>query len=255
MIEVVIDSVRVSLMSQHRIVVLREENGERYLPIWIGPFEADAITIQLQGIEVVRPMTHDLLRQITESLDGEITHVVISDLQNETFFAEIVLEANGESLEIDSRPSDAVALAVRVDVPIYVSEDVMERAGMQPEEELGVLGQGHDGVEEEVGETNDEDLDVFRDFIEGLDIDNLRGPAKGIRRPIAWRIDRWDPGLLTRNNTKLRRRRGRIKAVLAVFLSLANAGHYSSGNTSNRGNGWGEQVPIVLPGLETPELL
>ena len=117
-------------------------------------------------------MTHDLLRQITESLDGEITHVVISDLQNETFFAEIVLEANGESLEIDSRPSDAVALAVRVDVPIYVAEEVMERAGMQPEEELGVLGQGSDGVEEEVGETSDEDLDVFRDFIEGLDIDN-----------------------------------------------------------------------------------
>ncbi len=172
MIEVVIDSVRVSLMSQHRIVVLREESGERYLPIWIGPFEADAITIQLQGIEVVRPMTHDLLRQITESLDGEITHVVISDLQNETFFAEIVLESNGESLEIDSRPSDAVALAVRVDVPIYVADEVMARAGMQPEEELGVLGQGAEGVEEEVGETSDEDLDVFRDFIEGLDIDN-----------------------------------------------------------------------------------
>ena len=172
MIEVVIDSVRVSLMSQHRIVVLREENGERYLPIWIGPFEADAITIKLQGIEAGRPMTHDLLRQFAESLDGEITHVVISELQNETFFAEIVLEANGETLEIDSRPSDAVALAVRVDVPIYVSEEVMSRAGMEPEEELGPLDPDSDGVEEEVGETGDEDLDVFRDFIEGLDIDN-----------------------------------------------------------------------------------
>ncbi len=172
MIEVVIDSVRVSLMSQHRIVVLREENGERYLPIWIGPFEADAITIQLQGIEAGRPMTHDLLRQITESLDGEISYVVISDLQNETFFAEIVLEAHGETLEIDSRPSDAVALAVRVDVPIYVAEEVMEQAGMEPEEELSLLDQGSDGIEEEVSETGDEDLDVFRDFIEGLDIDN-----------------------------------------------------------------------------------
>jgi len=172
MIEVVIDSVRVSLMSQHRIVVLREESGERYLPIWIGPFEADAITIQLQGIEAGRPMTHDLLRQITESLDGEITHVVISDLQNETFFAEIVLEANGETLEIDSRPSDAVALAVRVNVPIYVADEVMEKAGMEPEEELGPLDRDGEAPEEQPGETGDEDLDVFRDFIEGLDIDN-----------------------------------------------------------------------------------
>ena len=172
MIEVVIDSVRVSLMSQHRIVVLREESGERYLPIWIGPFEADAITIQLQGIEAGRPMTHDLLRQIAESLDGEITHVVISDLQNETFFAEIVLEANGETLEIDSRPSDAVALAVRVNVPIYVAEEVMEKAGMEPEEELGPLERDGEAPEDRPGETGDEDLDVFRDFIEGLDIDN-----------------------------------------------------------------------------------
>lgn len=172
MIEVVIDSVRVSLMSHHRIVVLREENGERYLPIWIGPCEADAITIQLQGIEVQRPMTHDLLRKFAESMDGEITQVVIRDLQNETFFAEIVLEANGETIEVDSRPSDAVALAVRADVPIFVADEVMEKAGMEPEEELGVLEQGSDGGEEEVSEANDEDLGVFRDFIEGLDIDN-----------------------------------------------------------------------------------
>lgn len=172
MIEVVIDSVRVSLMSQHRIVVLREEDGERYLPIWIGPFEADAITIQLQGIEVVRPMTHDLLRQITETLDGEISHVVISDLQNDTFYAKIVLEARGETLEIDSRPSDAVALAVRTDAPIYVADEVMDRAGMEPEEELRLLDGEGEGVEEEVSEVSDEDLDVFRDFIEGLDIDN-----------------------------------------------------------------------------------
>ena len=172
MIEVVIDSVRVSLMSQHRIVVLREEKGERYLPIWIGPFEADAITIQLQGIEAGRPMTHDLLRQMAETLDGEIIHVVISDLQSETFFAEIVMEANGERLELDSRPSDAVALAVRANVPIYVAEEVMEKAGMEPEEELGPLDRDGETPEEQSGETGDEDLDVFRDFIEGLDIDN-----------------------------------------------------------------------------------
>jgi uncharacterized protein len=175
MIEVTIDSVRVSLMSQHRIVVLREENGERYLPIWIGPFEADAITIQLQGIEVARPMTHDLLKQLIETLDGEVKYVIISDLQSDTFFAKIVLSIQGDTIEIDSRPSDAVALAVRVDAPIYVDEGVMDRAGMEPEEELKLAdseetprrGEGVGAFDEE-----EEDLDVFRDFIEGLDIDN-----------------------------------------------------------------------------------
>jgi bifunctional DNase/RNase len=174
MIEVTIDSVRVSLMSQHRIVVLREENSERYLPIWIGPFEADAITIQLQGIEVSRPMTHDLLKQLIETLDGEVSHVLINDLQNDTFYAKIVLNVNGDTIEVDSRPSDAVALAVRVDAPIYVDEDVMERAGMEPEEELNINeGEGR-GRRESVSEydEDEEDLDVFRDFIEGLDIDN-----------------------------------------------------------------------------------
>ncbi len=174
MIEVTIDSVRVSLMSQHRIVVLREENGERYLPIWIGPFEADAITIQLQGIEVTRPMTHDLLKQLIETMDGEVSYVVISDLQNDTFYAKIVLNVHGDTIEVDSRPSDAVALAVRVEAPIYVDEDVMDRAGMEPEEELTLADSEEGGAREGLGEYDEEeeDLDVFRDFIEGLDIDN-----------------------------------------------------------------------------------
>jgi bifunctional DNase/RNase len=173
MIEVLIDSVRVSLMSQHRIVVLREEGGTRYLPIWIGPFEADAITIQLQGIDVSRPMTHDLLRDMIEKLDGELSHVVISDLQNDTFYAKIVLEAKGSTIEIDSRPSDAVALAVRMDASIYIADDVMEQAGMEPEEELTLVDDEDGPIGEGVAVAEDEDLDVFRDFIEGLDIDNL----------------------------------------------------------------------------------
>lgn len=173
MIEVLIDSVRVSLMSQHRIVVLREEGGTRYLPIWIGPFEADAITIQLQGIEVSRPMTHDLLRDLIETLDGEISHVIINDLQNDTFYAKIVLEARGGTVEIDSRPSDAVALAVRMDAPIYVADDVMEKAGVEPEEELSLVEDEDGPVGQGVAVADEEDLDVFRDFIEGLDIDNL----------------------------------------------------------------------------------
>ena len=114
MIEVNIDSIRVSLLSQNRIVVLKEENSERFLPIWIGPFEADAITLQLQGMEAPRPLTHDLLRSVIETLGGEVIHIMISSLERNTYFARIVLDVNGDTVEVDSRPSDAIALAVRV---------------------------------------------------------------------------------------------------------------------------------------------
>ena len=117
MIEVTIDSIRVSLMSQNRIVVLKEEDGERYLPIWIGPFEADAITLQLQGMEVHRPLTHDLLKSVIETLGAEVLHILINGLEKNTYFARIVLESDGDRVEIDSRPSDAIALAVRAVCP------------------------------------------------------------------------------------------------------------------------------------------
>jgi hypothetical protein len=175
MIEVVIDSIRVSLMSQHRIVVLREEGGERFLPIWIGPFEADAITLQLQGIDAPRPLTHDLLKSVIETLGGEVIHILISGLEKNTYFARIVLDVDGDRVEVDSRPSDAIALGVRVSAPIYVAEEVMDQAGLLPEEEMS-LAQGVAATEaaEEVGES-EEDLGVFSDFVEGLDLDDLLG--------------------------------------------------------------------------------
>lgn len=178
MIEVTIDSIRVSLMSQHRIVVLKEENGTRFLPIWIGPFEADAITLQLQGIDAPRPLTHDLLKTVIETMGGEVLHILISGLEKNTYYARIVLDVEGENVEIDSRPSDAIALAVRVSAPVYVAEEVMEQAGLQPEEEIS-LSEGSPARsksksgEEEEGE--EEDLGVFTDFVEGLDLDNLLG--------------------------------------------------------------------------------
>lgn len=174
MIEVSINSVRVSLMSQHRIVVLQEQGSERYLPIWIGPFEADAITIQLQGIEVTRPMTHDLLGKVITSLGGEVLRVVISDLENDTFFAKIILDVDGELIEVDSRPSDAIALSVRAEVPIFVDERVMDQAGMMPEEEVGVTETASVRGESE-GPNGEEDLEAFRDFVDGLDLDSLLG--------------------------------------------------------------------------------
>ena len=170
MIEVNIDSVRISLMSQHRVVVLREENAERYLPIWIGAPEADAITLRLQGVQVERPLTHDLLAHAISAMGAEVQYVTVSDLRSDVFYAELVLEYNERELRIDSRPSDALALAVRAEVPVYVSEKVMNAAGRIPDRDLTAsILEGRD--DDDIG---DEDLGVFAEFIEGLDLDDLR---------------------------------------------------------------------------------
>lgn len=162
MIEVTIDSIRVSLMSQHRVVILKDGETDRYLPIWIGACEADAITIELQGVEVARPFTHDLLKSSITQLGGKIKSVVISDLRSEVFYAQIVLDVNGRRMEIDSRPSDALALAVRAKVPIYVSEEVMEKAAITPEEDLSEGG-GEDKLKGS----------PFSDLIDGLNLDDF----------------------------------------------------------------------------------
>ncbi len=106
MIRVEIDSIRVSLMSQDRVVVLKDVDTERYLPIWIGAFEAEAIRVELQKVPVTRPLTHDLLKSVIVELGGEVEHILVSDLRNDIFFAQIVINTNGQTLEVDSRPSD-----------------------------------------------------------------------------------------------------------------------------------------------------
>ena len=168
MIEVTIDSIRVSLMSQHRVAILKDEEGERYLPIWIGPCEADAITVELQEMEMARPLTHDILATAIADLGGTVAHILIRDLSNDVFYAQILVNQNGERVEIDARPSDAMALAVRVQVPIYVEEKVMEQAGITPEED----------IEDELDSTetdvmDDKDISVFSDFVDTLDLDDL----------------------------------------------------------------------------------
>lgn len=165
MIEVTIDSIRVSLMSQHRIVILKDAQSDRYLPIWIGPCEADAITVELQEVEVSRPLTHDLLKSVISEMGAEVEQIVINDLRNDVFYARIVVNLNGRRLEIDSRPSDAIALAVRVRVPIYVEESVMERAANTPEQEV-------EG-EQANSDTPDDRLSIFKDFVDTLDLDDL----------------------------------------------------------------------------------
>jgi uncharacterized protein len=173
MIEVMIDSIRVSLMSQQRIVILREKNADRYLPIWIGVYEAESITIALQEVEVARPLTHDLMKNIFIQLDARVLRVEVVALREDTFFGNIVVEANGRNLNIDSRPSDALAIAVRSHVPILVARSVMDAAGIVPEEDIQEESPKTPAVEEPEVEGGEERLSVFKDFLEGLDLGDL----------------------------------------------------------------------------------
>ncbi len=134
LLELKIDSLRVSLTNQQRIVVLKQVDADRYLPIWIGPYEAEAITIALQEIEVSRPQTHDLLNSLVTVLDGRLLKVNISALKEDIFYGTLIIEKDGKEIKVDSRPSDAIAIACRAHVPIMVDSKVMDEASIIPEE-------------------------------------------------------------------------------------------------------------------------
>ncbi len=173
MIEMSIDSIRVSMVNYQRVVILKEKDAERFLPIWIGPAEADAIAIKLQGVEPPRPLTHDLLFTSISTLGASVGSVVVSDLQNDTFYARLLLNVNGEQIELDSRPSDAMAIAIRADAPIYVEESVLDRAGILLDSETGkpIPQSGSDRdkpTEEEL-----KSLSAYTDFIDTLDMEGL----------------------------------------------------------------------------------
>ena len=173
MVEVVIDSIRVSLISQQRIVILREVDADRYLPIWIGIYEAEAIALALQDVEVARPLTWDLLKNIFSVLDARIIRVEVTSLHDDTYYGNIVAEIDGRKLDIDSRPSDAIALAVRAHVPILVARPILESVGVIPEEDMQETAAEHgQPAEASPSEANDENLSVFEDFLENLDIDD-----------------------------------------------------------------------------------
>ena len=177
MVEMKVESIRVSLMTQHRVVILKELTAERYLPIWIGPFEADAIALELQEVHVARPLTHDLLRSVITELGATVTHVLINELRDDTYFARIVLDIRGRHAEVDCRPSDAIALAVRVKTRIFVEDGVLERAAMTLDESSGAPNE--EGELRTTGSTvDDERLSVFRDFINSLDMDDLDRPPE-----------------------------------------------------------------------------
>jgi bifunctional DNase/RNase len=171
LIELTIESIRVSLMNYQRVVILREKQSERYLCIWIGPAEADAIAVQLQEVAVARPLTHDLLRSVIDQLGATVSYILVSDLANDTFFARIVLDVNGAAMEIDSRPSDAIALAVRAKVPIFADESVLERAGVLLDKDGETVERV--GERQRVDPAEIERMSAFKDFIESLDLDDF----------------------------------------------------------------------------------
>ena len=158
--EMLIDSIRVSLMNYQRVVILKEKSSDRYLPIWIGPAEADSIAVKLQDLSVPRPLTHDLLNLVITSLGGSVSHIVVSDLLNDTFYAKIFIQRNGDNLEVDSRPSDAIALAVRVKVPIYVEETVLDKAGVAMDKETGKPIIGGESEEEAKVKMSEEEAEA-----------------------------------------------------------------------------------------------
>jgi bifunctional DNase/RNase len=178
MIEMTIDSIRVSLMNYQRVVILKEKISDRYLPIWIGPAEADAIAVKLQGVAVPRPLTHDLLNSVIDTLGAAINSIIVNDLKNDTFYAKVVLDIDGKQIEVDSRPSDALALAVRTGVPIYADDSVLEKAGILLDGETGkpIFEEGEEikGKDKTVNDAEmKRKMSAFYDFINTLDLDDF----------------------------------------------------------------------------------
>jgi bifunctional DNase/RNase len=181
MIEAIVDSIRINMLDRSRILLLRERQGDRHLPIWIGEFEADAIVLEMQGTTPQRPMPYDLIVNVVQDLDARVLRVVVNDLSHDIYYARVVLERAGEVIEIDSRPSDAVAIAVRAECPIFVDDTVMDRAGVSIEErdddddDSGPEGRSfaHQSPgTEQLSEREEAGLDVFRDFINTIDNDD-----------------------------------------------------------------------------------
>lgn len=168
MIEMFVDSIRVSLTTQQRVLMLRDADHSVYLPIWIGSFEAESIVVGLQEIEVSRPQTHDLLMRVILATRSNLKHVELSKIQNDTFYSFLVLERNDEEIRLDCRPSDAISLAIRFKVPIYVNTEVVYKAGIQPEKDVQ---RGRDTSEVTENTGYDGSLSVFDDFLQKLDIE------------------------------------------------------------------------------------
>ncbi len=166
MVEMIINSIRANLTNCQRVIVLQDRFSNTILPIWIGPVEADAIAMKLHNVEMERPSTHDLLHSVIIALGAELGYVLVNDLQQDTFYAKLVLIVHGQEREVDSRPSDALALAVRADAPIYAEEAVLAKAGLTLEEDTGK-------PEHHIDEQEREKLSAFEDFIRELNLEDF----------------------------------------------------------------------------------
>ena len=168
LIEVSVDSIRIHMPSAQHLVILKEKEADRYLPIWIGSFEAQAIASKISGNPLGRPLTHDLLATAFGDLGVSVKRIVVTRLADQVFYARLYVKQNGRDLDFDARPSDAIALAVRVECPIFVAAEVMDTAGVIPD--------GEDGTDEKAksdAPIDDERLAVFRDFVNSLDLPEL----------------------------------------------------------------------------------
>lgn len=179
-IEVVVESVRVHMLSSRHVVILKDGAGERYLPIWIGPWEASAIAMRLQGITPERPLTHDLLASVLDEVGVRLERVVITALAEETFHARLELVGPDIRRVVDARPSDAIALAVRVGAPIFAAAEVLDQAALSADaadedEEGGIDAAALERTGERIPDAR---LDVFREFINSLDTEE-RGEGRG----------------------------------------------------------------------------
>jgi len=174
MIETVVESIRVNLVTQNRVVFLKEVHGERHLPIWIGDFEAHAIAMELQGVASPRPLPYDLIKSIIGDVDGRVDRILVTELSQDVFFARIVIQMPNRTVEIDSRPSDAIAVAVRTGAPIMVDEKVMEKAGVSLDGDDDDETTSAPTLERGASSTVDEEqLSVFKEFINTLDLDDF----------------------------------------------------------------------------------
>ncbi|HET7295246.1 MAG TPA: bifunctional nuclease family protein [Vicinamibacteria bacterium] len=155
-IQMTIKGLMIDPITSAPIIVLRDQSGERVLPIWVGVFEANAIALQIENVETPRPMTHDLLRNVISDLEARVDRIVVCDLRENTFYAEIHLIAGGRTIQIDARPSDAIALALRTRSPIFVEESVIDGAShadaAQGSSDIGRLRKWLEGLgDEELG--------------------------------------------------------------------------------------------------------
>jgi bifunctional DNase/RNase len=159
-----VDSIRVHMPSGQHVVILKDRAAERYLPIWIGIYEANAIALKITGITPERPITHDLMTNIFTEMGASITSIEVSSLSSDVFYARIFMALDGKSMDIDARPSDAIALAVRAEVPILVSDEVLERAGVTP-----------DGDQEETVAESAE-ATIFKELVNSMELPDLGNP-------------------------------------------------------------------------------